>query len=375
MPPFFASLDGSTQKWKRNITQKKPLHKAGLKMRTYKTLSHTKRLQIECLLKAKLPVRKIAENIGVHISTIYRELKRGEYMHRVKVCEYIGYHYKEVKAYSPDIAQEKYDINKTAHGGRLKIGKNKEFAEYVEHRILVDGISPFAVAGELKRNNKFGITVCAATMYSYIRKGVFLNVSMSDISQPKKRRQHLKRAKRAPRGKSIEQRPKDIAARTEFGHWEMDCVCGPTKPCLLVLTERKTRKEIIYHMPDQTAASVVRCVNRLEYRFGKKFRRLFKTITVDNGSEFADVDGLQRSIYGGQRTTMYYCHPYRSNERGTNERINREIRRKLPKGTNFHKYGQSDIDVVERWVNSYPRKVLGFATSQEMFDEEFALLC
>ena len=82
--------------------------------RTYKTLSHTKRLQIECLLKAKLPIRKIAENIGVHISTIYRELKRGEYMHRVIVYEYLGYHYKEVKAYSPDIAQEKYDINKTA---------------------------------------------------------------------------------------------------------------------------------------------------------------------------------------------------------------------------------------------------------------------
>ena len=344
-------------------------------MKTHKTLSHTQRLQIECLLKAKIPIRKIAENIGVHISTVYRELKRGEYTHRVKVSEYIGYHYKEVKAYSSDIAQEKCEINKTARGGQLKIGKNKEFAEYIEHRILVDGISPFAVAGELKHNNKFGITVCAATMYSYIRKGVFLNVSMSDISQPKKRRQHLKRAKRAPRGKSIEQRPKDIATRTEFGHWEMDCVCGPTKPCLLVLTERKTRKEIIYHMPDQTAASVVRCVNRLEYRFGKKFRRLFKTITVDNGSEFADVDGLQRSIYGGQRTTMYYCHPYRSNERGTNERINREIRRKLPKGTNFHKYGQSDIDVVERWINSYPRKVLGFATSQEMFDEELTLLC
>lgn len=137
-------------------------------MRTYKTLSHTQRLQIECLLKAKLPIRKIAENIGVHISTIYRELKRGEYMHRVKVYEYLGYHYKEVKAYSPDIAQEKYDINKTARGGQLKIGKNKEFADYVEQRILVDGISPFAVAGELKHNNKFGITVCAATMYSCV---------------------------------------------------------------------------------------------------------------------------------------------------------------------------------------------------------------
>ena len=342
--------------------------------RTYTTLTRTKRLQIECLLKQKIPIKDIAKNIGVHISTVYRELKRGEYTKRQKVQEYVGFRYKEVKAYSADLAQEKCDINKTVRGGQLKIGKNRQLAEYIQHRILVDGISPSAIAGELKRNNKFGITLCAATVYSYIRKDVFYGVSMSDLTRPKKRKKHIKRAKRAPAGLSIEQRPEHIADRAEFGHWEMDCVCGPTKPSLLVLTERKTRMEITYLIPNQTTASVVSYLNKLEYRFGKNFRRLFKTITVDNGSEFADVKGLQRSIYGGQRTTVYYCHPYRISERGTNERINREIRRKLPKGTNFNKLKQCDVDGVIAWVNAYPRQVLAFATSQEMFDEELQKL-
>lgn len=342
--------------------------------RTYKTLSYTQRLQIECLFKRRTSIRDIANHIGVHISTVYRELKRGEYSRRNKVNEYVGFHYADKKAYSPDIAQQKCELNKTVRGGQLKIGKNRQLAEYIQKRILIDRISPLAIAGELKRKNLFDITLCAATLYSYIRKDVFFGVSMSDLSKPRKHKQHIKRAKRAPRGLSIEQRPQHIVQRAEFGNWEMDCVCGPTKSCLLVLTERKTRKEIAYLMPNQTSDSVVRCLNKLEYRFGKYFRKLFKTITVDNGSEFSDVNGLQHSIYGGQRTTVYYCHPYRSSERGTNERINREIRRKLPKGTNFSKYKQCDIDDVIAWVNDYPRQVLEFITSQEAFDEELQQL-
>ena len=80
--------------------------------------------------------------------------------------------------------------------------------------------------------------------------------------------------------------------------------------------------------------------------------------------------GLQRSIYNGQRTTVYYCHPYCSSERGTNERINREIRRLIPKGSDLSKYSVEDIQRVEDWVNNYPRQVLDFATSKELFDKQ-----
>ena len=150
----------------------------------------------------------------------------------------------------------------------------------------------------------------------------------------------------------------------------MDCVCGKTKSVLLVLSERLTRKEIIFKMENQKALSVVRCLNILERRFGKQFKKIFKTITVDNGSEFADYIGMEKSSYGhGKRTSLYYCHPYCSSERGTNERLNREIRRLIPKGSDISKYTVQDIQKVEDWVNNYPREIFNYATSAELFEQ------
>lgn len=185
----------------------------------------------------------------------------------------------------------------------------------------------------------------------------------------KKYSKHIKPIKRVCRGVSIEKRPQEIKERTSFGNWEMDCVCGSTKSTFLVLTERLTRHEIIFKMNDQKSASVISCINILERKFGRNFSKIFKTVTVDNGSEFLDFASLEKSIYGNyKRTQIYYCHPYCSCERGSNERMNREIRRLVPKGTNLANYTNADVKQIENWLNNYPRKVLGFATSQELFD-------
>lgn len=77
---------------------------------------------------------------------------------------------------------------------------------------------------------------------------------------------------------------------------------------------------------------------------------------------------MEKSIYNGQRTEIYYCHPYSSYERGTNERLNREIRRKIPKGSDLTKYSAQDIQDVENWLNDYPRQILDFATPNELFN-------
>ena len=107
------------------------------------------------------------------------------------------------------------------------------------------------------------------------------------------------------------------------------------------------------------------------------FKTIFKTITVDNGTEFSNVDGLEKSVYAknNKRTKLYYCHPYCSCERGTNERINREIRRLLPKGTDLSKVSKERVKEVETWVNNYPRQVLGFLTSGELFERYVNLAC
>lgn len=219
----------------------------------------------------------------------------------------------------------------------------------------------------------FATSICIRTLYNYIDKGVFLRLSLKHLPLKGTRKPHRKRliAAKVSKGTSIEKRPAVIDDRTEFGHWEMDCVIGKKqkRETLLCLSERITRKEMIIKIPNRTTESVVKALNRIERSYGKMFRRVFKSITVDNGVEFSDCKGLEKSIYAGQRTKVYYCHPYSSYERGTNERLNREIRRKIPKGVDIPKFSDSQIKDIENWMNHYPRQVLGFATADELFNE------
>ena len=146
---------------------------------------------------------------------------------------------------------------------------------------------------------------------------------------------------------------------------------GKSKNTLLTLTERKTRAEIIFKLNNHSAEEVVAAVDRLEKRWGELFKTVFKSITVDNGTEFAYCEELERSAIGaGKRTKMYYCHPYSSWERGTNEVTNKMVRRKVPKGTNFDDRTAEDIQEVENWINKYPRRIHGYKSAAEMFEEE-----
>lgn len=343
-------------------------------------LTKTKRICLESYLNVKLPVKKIAELLNVHVSTIYREIKRGEYEKKVSTYDADGdKDYKFVIAYSSDLAQSKYETFLKAKGPDIKLVNDYSFAEYIERKIVDDKLTPTAVLGEIKRKNlRFDTSICVSTLYSYIYKGVFSRLSMKHlpIKSKKKNKNRQLVIKRAPKGTSIELRPLEISERKTFGHWEMDCVCGPTLSTLLVLTERLTRKEIIMLMPNQTNDSVVKALNSLERKYGKLFKTIFKSITVDNGSEFSNSIKLETSIYGknNSRTKLYYCHPYCSSERGTNERINREIRRLIPKGTDLNKVDKQYVSYVENWVNNYPRQVLNFYSSAELFEEQINLL-
>jgi IS30 family transposase len=347
-----------------------------MKKKGTKNLTYTQRLQLESCIKAGLHKKIIAEKLNVCLATVYNELKRGAYGHRRKATDIYGdVRYGYDIRYSPNLAEDSYRLNMTSKGAPLKIGNDYDFVHYVEKRILQDKLSPCAVLGEIKRKRLFRTDISKTTIYRYIEAGIFMNITLRDLPMRERKKRYRKTiAKRPPRGTSIEKRPAEVNVRTTFGHWEMDCVCGLTRPALLVLTERLTRNEIIMPMPDQKAKSVIRCLNVLERRYGATFRRVFKSITVDNGSEFADSKGIERSIYRGKRTAVYYCHPYCACERGSNERLNREIRRKLPKGTDFARLSAEDIQAVENWVNAYPREILGFATSAEVFQQELAAL-
>lgn len=345
-------------------------------MRQYKHLTYTNRLQIEAWRKVGIEPRVIAKKLGVHISTIYRELKRGQY-------EHLNYDYTTEMRYSPEIAEEKNQANLRAKGAPLKIGTDHAYAQYIEYKIRVEKYSPRAILGEIARDGiEFNTTISAPTLYRYIEQGVFLTITNKDlpVKRNKNKRKYNKvRPARAPKGESIEQRPAEIAARNTFGHWEMDCVIGKkgTKKTFLVLTERYTRYEIIRIMKDHTAESVVKALNGIERKYGADlFAKIFKTITIDNGSEFADHLGIEQSCRRtGKRTKTYYCHPYSSYERGSNENQNKMIRRHYPKGVSLEKVTPEDVRKLEKWINHYPRRIFNFYTSADLFEGCINSLC
>lgn len=336
-------------------------------MRRYRHLSYTDRLRIEASAKAGRSAKEIAGDLGVHISTIYREVKRGRYDH-------LNSDYTTENRYSPDIADQKYRDNLKAKGADLKIGSDFELAEYIETKIVDEKYSPGAVLGEIKALGlSFSVTISKQTLYTYIDKGVFLRLTNKElpVKSTRKRAYNKVRGSRAPRGESIEKRPAEVEERNTFGHWEMDCVisAGKSKKTLLVLTERLTRREIIRLMPDKTTASVVKALDSIEKEYGTRlFCKIFKTITCDNGVEFSDCAGIEKKRRGkGKRTKVYYCHPYSSYERGSNENLNKMIRRHLPKGTNFAPVSPSEVSRIEKWINNYPREIHGFQCSETLF--------
>lgn len=148
----------------------------------------------------------------------------------------------------------------------------------------------------------------------------------------------------------------------------MDLVVGKTesRAVLLTLTERKTREELIFKLPNRKAATIRKEFDKLESRMGKQaFQKKFRSITTDNGPEFLEYELLTRSIYGGQRFQVYYCHSYAAWEKGSNENHNRMIRRFFPKGTDFTRVTKKQIQAVQDWMNGYPRRILGWKTPDE----------
>ena len=258
-------------------------------------------------------------------------------------------------------------------------------SSYIEKKIIEENYSPEAVLGELRVQNRakdFSVSICIRTLYNYIDKGVFLNLTNKNLPVKRNKKRGYKKVrvqKRASVGTSIEERPEYIRDRKEFGHWEMDSVVGKrgkSKNTFLVLTERKTRNEIIFKLPDHSATEVVKAVDRLEITWGSMFSDVFKTITVDNGTEFSYFNELERSCTkpDEKRTKVYYCHPYSSWERGSNENNNKMVRRIVPKGTNFDSMTDDEVLDMQIWINGYPRRIHDYHSAAELFEKEIAKL-
>jgi IS30 family transposase len=339
-----------------------------------KYLTEQERYKIEALKKAKLSNAEIAVQIGKSERTIRREIARGK-------IRLLNSDLTERYEYCADVAHRKYLENAENKGPGLKIGHDHRLAEYIEDKIINEKHSPDAVIGRIKEEGlKFETMICTKTVYNYIDKEVFLNLSNKHLwvkrnGYKRKYKKVRKVALNNTASRSIDERIEEINSRENHGHWEMDCVVSGkgSKTVLLVLTERKSRRNLIFKMKDKTQKSVGEVLNKLERKHKYKFKKIFKSITMDNGCEFVNQEIIEKSILTKKkRTTAYYAHPYSSWERGSNENANKIIRRFIPKGADISKYSVKQIKRVEYWINNYPRRILKYKTSMEVYEKDMA---
>ena len=316
--------------------------------------------------KSKAEIARLLER---NEKTIRNEIKKG--LVRNLTSDLI-----EIWVYSADVGQEKYEYIKTGKGAELKIGNDYELKEYIEKSIKKDKKSPEVIAKEIE-SMKFKTKMCAKTIRNHIASGEIYNIKPGEIIYKKKykdKNSDKRNCEKTPIEKSIDNRPEEANSREIYGHWEGDLVIGKREKSavLFTLTERKTREEIIIKLANKKAESVAKALDKLERKYKENFKEKFKTITFDNGVEFRNWESIEKSYdkrKNKARTQVYYAHPYRSGERGSNENNNRLIRRFIPKGTDITEISEEFIQIIEDWINNYPRAMFKYKSTNQILEE------
>ncbi len=339
------------------------------KSKEYVHLTETERYKIEGLLEGKKKVGEIALILRRDESTIYREINRG-------TVKQLRHDLSEKEVYRANVGQADYKKRGQNKERSLKIGKDKALEAYIRIKLVEEKFSPDAIIGQIKASGLvFTGIITTKTLYNYIDAGIFVGISNKNLWQKRNEKKRgyktISRVNTKNRDcRSIEDRPKKVETRVEYGHWEGDTVKGPqgSRASLFTLTERKTREEIIIKIADGTQESIKEAIDGLESKYGAGFKVKFKSITFDNGVEFLGWKLLEISLLTSAeaRTTVYFAHSYSSWERGTNENQNRMIRRFIPKGTNIANISDKEVQWIQDWMNNYPRKILGYRTANQM---------
>lgn len=313
----------------------------------------------------------IAKYIGVNKSTITRELRR--------IKSKINIRSGKIKnmPYNADDAQNDYEFKRAMSKANYILDDFPKLKKYIEDRILIDKWAPDAISGYINSHELYkqdGFTsISTTTIYRAIHYGL-LKVKKEDTRRMTKFEKTGKYSKKGnlPKSRlsySIELRPDDINNRESFGNWELDTVISTTKgthKCLMTLTERKTRYEIIGILEVKTKEEVIAKFKKIQEYLKKNIKSIINSITTDNGGEFAGF--LEIIEITGAK--FYFCHPYASCEKGTNEKHNSIIRYFIPKSTLIEHYTVNEINNVCHWMNNYPRKVLNYLTPKEALEKE-----
>lgn len=313
----------------------------------------------------------IANYLGVHKSTITRELKRIKSKVHLKTGTITN------KPYNVRDAQDDADFKRGLSKAEYIVEQFPKLKKYIEDKILIDKWSPDVIAGYIESHELYlqdGFTsISTTTIYRAIHYGL-LKVKKEDTRRMAKfeKSGEYKNKGKLPVSKlsySIELRPEEINNRTTFGNWELDTVISSSKgqhKALMTLTERKTRFEIIGLLEAKTKEEVILKFKKIKDYTKTNIKDIINSITTDNGTEFSGfLDIIE--LTGAK---FFFCHPYASCEKGTNEKHNSLIRYFIPKKSLIENYSISDINNICNWMNNYPRKIFNYQTPTEVLQNE-----
>lgn len=319
---------------------------------SYQHLSENERYVISHL-QYDCSIREIARRLGRHHTTISREFKRAKARH-----PWTTYYYD----WSHPLAIER--SQKPRH---LRRKNNFRLVAYVTSKLQIEW-SPEEIANRIRIDYPTDeqMRISHETIYRW----VYLDSKTAGTLYQSLRRKHKRRRKQRRYGAgrrfragrvSIDQRPEVVATRQRFGDWEGDTVQGkPGTGCLATMVERKSRYLVAAKLEDKKAATLTaKCIKA----FGPIPRRMRQTLTLDNGSEFANFKELEKKT----RLTIYFADPYAAWQRGANENTNGLLRQYFPKGIDFRKTDEDDVANAVKKLNNRPRKCLGYRTPHEIF--------
>ncbi|WP_411843054.1 IS30 family transposase [Salinicoccus sp. HZC-1] len=333
-----------------------------------KHLTPDERAQIAVLKQEKYSNRMIARRLGRAPQTIHNEVRKGtitQLKRQTHNERQYDYYY---ETYCPDRGQTVYDSRRKHCGRRPKWSVSDGFVDWADTQMLNHHWSPDAVVGAAKTMDAFSADMVpgTTTLYDWINAGIMRtkNIDLPEkLQRQTKSRSSRDREHKRVLGPSISERPEAVEDRQTFGHWEIDTVIGEKHkqdPVLLTLVERQTRFEVLIKLDNKDAESVTHAIEGLSSRIGIGMSTLFKSITADNGSEFGALHAQLKGI-----TDVYFARPYASYERGTSENQHKLIRRFIPKHTAMMSISDRQIQRIQRWMNDYPRKILGYQTPHE----------
>lgn len=334
-------------------------------LRTNKHLSYAERFFIEKSLQANMTKSAIATVLGRSRTTIYTEIRRGSVI-QIKAG-------KAKLVYLADHGQLQYEKTRAASFPMRKVGKVAPFLAWVEEKVLIHKWSLDAAVGYSLRKCLFvrNEMVSTKTLYNYLHEGL-LRIKPLDLPLLLRRsvRKANSRKHKKELGKSIDLRDTSILTREEFGHWELDTVRGikdKQDEVIISLLERKTRAYVTLRSPSAKAIDIKNTLLHWlsGFRLHEGLAPLCKTITADNGLEFASISELET-----EDLQVFFAHPYAAWERGSNERHNGLLRRIIPKGTAIRNVSEATLRRATEWCNTLPRKILNYRTPQEAFLEE-----